>query len=281
MAEPRVASALYMPALHRGYVDFLEHPAYPIGILDRELVIDNLPRLERDIRALGAHMMTGIVAHLYPDREVREVSRETVGDFVEAFDIFMMPDEDVSRAFAERYLPHKQTAFITTFLRWDMRAATAEAVIPPDRIISTDELDQTMMRRAVIEGRRSPDWWRQVGALLVVDGEVIMQGHNRPYPTEHGTLETFGDPRSNFDAGKHIELQKNLHAEAGLVALAAHDGVRLEGADLYVSTFPCPPCAKSVAAAGIKRVFYREGYSLLDAEDVLRSQGVEIILVRD
>ena len=34
-----------------------------------------------------------------------------------------------------------------------------------------------------------------------------------------------------------------------------------------------------MAMAGIKRVFYAEGYSLLDAEQILKSFGVEIIRV--
>ena len=48
----------------------------------------------------------------------------------------------------------------------------------------------------------------------------------------------------------------------------------------FVSTFPCPVCAKSIAVAGIKKVYYCQGYSLLDAEDILRPYGVELIFVK-
>jgi len=54
----------------------------------------------------------------------------------------------------------------------------------------------------------------------------------------------------------------------------------LEDAYLYVTTFPCPVCAKSIAEAGIQKLYYSQGYSLLDAEDVLRAYGVKIVLVK-
>ncbi len=70
-----------------------------------------------------------------------------------------------------------------------------------------------------------------------------------------------------------------LHAEAGLVAQAAKEGMSLKGVDVYSEAFPCPPCAKQLAYAGIKRLFYRVGYKVLDGESILRSQGVEIVFV--
>ena len=63
----------------------------------------------------------------------------------------------------------------------------------------------------------------------------------------------FGDPRSNFDAGKNIELSKFIHAEASLIAQAAKQGAKLEGASIYVTTFPCPVCARLVATAGLRK----------------------------
>jgi hypothetical protein len=36
-----------------------------------------------------------------------------------------------------------------------------------------------------------------------------------------------------------------------------------------------------LAEAGIKKVYYQKGYSLLDAEEILKAYGVEIVLVQD
>jgi dCMP deaminase len=88
-----------------------------------------------------------------------------------------------------------------------------------------------------------------------------------------------GDPRGNFKAGQHLESSLALHAEASIVAQAAKSGISLEGADIYVDTFPCPPCAKQLAYSGIKTLCYRNGYAVLDGERILKSQGVKIIFV--
>ena len=83
-----------------------------------------------------------------------------------------------------------------------------------------------------------------------------------------------------FDAGEKHHLSNSIHAEASLVGKAAKDGIRLNNTNLYVTTFPCPTCAKLVAEAGIKKVYYQDGYSLSDAEDILKNSGVELILVK-
>ena len=38
-----------------------------------------------------------------------------------------------------------------------------------------------------------------------------------------------------------------MHAEARLIAAAAREGRATAGAVLYVTDFPCPPCAKLIA----------------------------------
>jgi dCMP deaminase len=88
-----------------------------------------------------------------------------------------------------------------------------------------------------------------------------------------------GDPRSNFNKGVHYEISTAAHAEARLIARAAREGIATEGAVLYVTDFPCPPCAKLIAAAGIAKLYSRRGYAVLDGNDVLEAAGVEIALV--
>ena len=46
---------------------------------------------------------------------------------------------------------------------------------------------------------------------------------------------------------------------------------------MYVTDFPCPPCAKLIAAAGIARLYFREGYAVLDGSDVLEGAGIEVV----
>lgn len=77
----------------------------------------------------------------------------------------------------------------------------------------------------------------------------------------------------------NIELSTALHAEAAIIAGAAKDGISLSGTDLYVSTFPCPGCARLVTAAGVARCFYAGGYSMLDGERIFDEGGVQLIFV--
>ncbi len=93
------------------------------------------------------------------------------------------------------------------------------------------------------------------------------------------SLYALGDPRGNFSWGERIELSNSLHAERSVIAQAARRGISVSGASLYVTTFPCPPCAMDIVEAGFSRLYYREGYSKVGAEDILRGGQIEIIKV--
>jgi dCMP deaminase len=62
--------------------------------------------------------------------------------------------------------------------------------------------------------------------------------------------------------------------------MAARRGISLEGKSMYVTTFPCPACGKLVAFSGIKNIYFKDGYAMLDSEDILKSQGVGIFQVQ-
>ena len=278
MTRPVVIA--YIPALHRGYVDFFrKYSGGTLYILDEELVRE-VPRMERDIRALAPGEVRAMVEGLKIFDRIAVLDKAALADLNGATASVVMPDEDVSRQFAETHLPGKKVEFVSVFLRWDKQISTKEFEVPPDRVISYDEADREMMCAAATAAAHSQDWWRQVGAVAAQDGKILLAAYNKSAPSDDYTLGPFGDPRSNFDAGERIELSKAIHAEAAVIAQAARRGIALAGASFYITTFPCPVCAKSIAAAGIKKLYYSKGYSLLDAEDVLRAAGVEIVLVK-
>ena len=269
----------YIPALHSGYLEFFKkYPSSRLFILGNEFVKEQ-PRLDRDIRALEPETLRQLIEALHIFQDVRVLDGKTLDWVKTAPEKIIMPDEDISRSFAAKYLANKEIEFVQTFLRWDMPTAVKEVAPKSDRVISSSDFDRIMMDVAATEAKKSPDWYRQIGAIIVKDKKPILIAHNSPLPSEY-SVGMLGDPRSNFDAGERIDLSKFVHAEAGLIAEAAKRGMPLEDTSLYVTTFPCPVCAKSVALAGIKRVYYRDGYSLLDAEDILKKFGVEIILVK-
>ncbi|MBX4210786.1 hypothetical protein KW783_02320 [Candidatus Parcubacteria bacterium] len=265
----------YIPALHQGYINFFKKYPGKLFILGSNFISEH-PRMDRDIRAIAPEEMKKIIESLSLVQTVSVLTNETLKNLKDTN--IVMPDEDISRAFSEKYLPGSNIKFDTTFLRWDKCIPTKQQTPSPERIISKDEFDKKIMKEAFKEAGKSSDWWRHIGGMIVKDGKVVLAAHNRPLPSDH-VHNIFGDPRSNFDAGVNIEISKFLHSEAALIAEAAKKGISLEGASLYVTTFPCPVCAKSICVSGVKKVYYSEGYSLLDAEDLFKTYGIELIQV--
>lgn len=58
-----------------------------------------------------------------------------------------------------------------------------------------------------------------------------------------------------------LEFGRIVHAEMLAITDAARRGIRLSGATLYCTTFPCHICARHIVASGIERVIYVEPYS--------------------
>lgn len=266
----------YVPAYHRGYAEFFAKFEGPIYVLDTDLVRTLYPKAERDVRALRATDMVALLRGRWSD--VHILDEEALPKLGSA--PITMPDEDISRIFAKKYLKGKKVAYAPSHLRWDSQWATKESPVPPNRTVSRSRLDQELMADAQSIAQKSPDWWRQVGAVIVKDGKTLLAGFNRPNHTDIYDLNAMGDPRSNFDAGVSYNLTTAEHSEAHIIAAAARAGTALEGVSIYVTTFPCPTCAKLIATAGIKKVYYAEGYSLVDAEATLSDAGIEIILVK-
>ncbi|WP_434386246.1 anti-phage dCTP deaminase [Melittangium boletus] len=57
-----------------------------------------------------------------------------------------------------------------------------------------------------------------------------------------------------------IEFMRPVHAEMASLMEAARRGVPVQGAVMYVTTFPCHECARHIIAAGISRVVYIDPY---------------------
>jgi deoxycytidylate deaminase len=57
-----------------------------------------------------------------------------------------------------------------------------------------------------------------------------------------------------------LEYGRSVHAEMNAITTAAREGISLEGASLYTTTFPCHECARHIIATGIKEVIYIEPF---------------------
>lgn len=268
----------YVPVVHRGYLELFRRYPHVLYVLD-EGVLSLVPYLARDVRACNPQVIAQMVHGLGIFGKIGVADGMKLSSLSMKHEEIVMPDEDISRAVAERFFHQDQVRFEQVFLRWHYRNAASESRPDADRTVTGEEAHLHFIRIVDEESRKSPDWWRQIGACAVRGGKMIVEArHNEHFPAEQSAY-IIGDPRTPFSAGERIDLSLAAHAERLIISDAARLGIVLDGADLYVTTFPCPGCAYAIATAGIRRVFYRDGYSLVDADKTLREHGVELIRV--
>ncbi len=279
MTPPDTAVVAYVPVLHEGYRRFLETHAAgrPVYVIGRELHADYRP-LAKDIRALEPSLVRDAIAAWGIASSVDVLDAAGAQRLAEAGTTLILPSEDVSYLVVERWFPRSPVIYDSVFLRWDKRRSV-ELLTPAARELPDDDAAWADLARAAeAAADTSIDWWRQVGAAARLADGTVLVAQNELGPTPLAAYVA-GDPRSNFFKGVHLELSLAAHAEARIIAAAARVGQALEGAEMYVTDFPCPPCAKLIAGAGVSRVYYRQGYAVLDGVDVLQAAGVDIICV--
>lgn len=270
----------YIPVLHEGYRRLFErHPeAKELAIFGAD-VIASYEHLVKDIRKLDPELVRKAVESWGCFDRVTLLDADAIKHLQETKTPLIVSDDDLTQELVQKYFSNNPIKTDTIFLRWDKKTSIEPTKISPDIEISEAEFDRQMIETTITEAEQSKDWWRRIGALVVKDERIILQAHNTYVPSDQMANDE-GDPRSNFKGGVHFESSLALHAEAALVAQAAKQGLSLQGTDVYAETFPCPPCAKQLAYSGIKRLFYRTGYNVLDGERILKSQGVQIIFVK-
>ena len=274
---PRYAVVALVPAIHAGYLSFFKKHPGTLYVIGKDFIVD-FPHIERDVRTPDFAELKEMLLSLGLFDDVVELTRESISK-IPADLAIVMPDDEITKGIQEKYLADRAVQFENIFLRWNRQISTAEFVVPPDRVVTEDALDKELMAQAKALMPRSSDWWRQIGTLIVKGGKPVVTGFNSHLPSDFN-LDSAGDPRSNFDAGISFDLSTAIHGEARAIALAAKQGIALEGASIYVTTFPCPTCAKLVVESGVKKVYYSSGYSLLDAEKIFKDFGIEVVLVK-
>lgn len=272
------AIVAYIPVLHEGYRRFFDAHKDAQGLfIINEAIAKSFVPLAKDIRALPPETIAMSLKAWNIFKSIRVADETDIRSLADADEV-VMPDDEVMRSLASLHLPDANVVFDPAFLRWDKHKATEKQSVQVDQIVSRDKKDRDIVLALFEEAEKSSDWWRHVAAGLVKDGKVISISHNTHVPSEYMPYVD-GDPRAEFSKGVNLELSTAIHAEALLIADAARQGISLDGASLYVTTFPCPPCAKLIAYSGIKKLYYAGGYGVLDGERVLKANGVEIIFV--
>jgi dCMP deaminase len=267
----------YVPVLHEGYRRFLEaHAAGRRAFVAGTDLYDDYRPLAKDIRRLDPALVAESIAAWGLCSEVAVLDAPGALELAAASPTITLPDEDVSHRIVERFFPRCEVLYDSVFLRWDKTRSVRLLTPRPSRTLPFDDAIGELAQAAEEAAARSVDWWRQVGAAI-----QLPDGRTAAATNEHNphrlSAYAVGDPRANFHKGVHLEISTATHAEARLIADAARTGTPTEGAVVYVTDFPCPPCAKLIAAAGVSRLYFRTGYAVADGQDVLDAAGVEVV----
>lgn len=267
----------YIPVLHSGYIKFLEdHGSASVYLVPGEM--SELKFFNKDIRAISPEKMAEALAALGINRFVGVLTPQTIEVINREDDVLIMPDEEISREIYEKHFKSRKVVFEDVFLRWHRRKLEEQAEVKPDFLLPMEGFLKNVLQVGLREASKSPDWWLQVGAVIWKDKKILLKGFNTHVPIPRIT-EVFGDPRAFSSRGKNIELTTALHAEAGLISTAAKFGIPLRGNSIFVTVFPCPPCAKLIANSGLKWLYYLDGYSVLEGANYLKQEEVRIIKV--
>ncbi|GIK83456.1 MAG: hypothetical protein BroJett025_00780 [Patescibacteria group bacterium] len=280
---------VYLPVIHAGYLHFLEsHKNADIFITNEsliELIDQEFDYLRKEIRAISPTQAEVSLEALLPERKISLLSANDLPFLDEPGQEIILPKEDIFIWIARKYLTKSKIVFDDTFLRWN-RENTLEKQSVQNKQTKTEknfgELIQSLVAKTKKTAQLSSDWWRQVGALVFSEKphKIIAIAHNHHLPSPY-TPYIDSDPRNSFHKGEHIDLSTAVHAEAAIIADCAKKGVPLQGTSMYVSTFPCPVCAKQIAASGIAKLYYSDGYSILDGERILTNSNVKVVLIND
>ncbi|MBF7115323.1 ComE operon protein 2 [Pediococcus pentosaceus] len=130
--------------------------------------------------------------------------------------------------------------------------------------------DQYFMTQATLLSLRSTCTRLSVGAVIVRDRRVIAGGYN-------GSVS--GDVHC-IDEGCYLvegHCVRTIHAEMNAVLQCAKFGVATDGAEVYVTDFPCLQCTKMLLQSGIIKINYLRNYHNDQyAVELLKRKNVEI-----
>ena len=130
---------------------------------------------------------------------------------------------------------------------------------------------------AQLASTRSTCLRRRVGAVLVKEKKILATGYNgapsgSPHCLEVGCLREL----EKVPSGERHELCRGLHAEQNAIIQAAYHGVSIQGSVLFCTNFPCVICSKMLINAGIRTIYFLDGYPDPLAEKMLSDAGMNL-----
>ena len=130
--------------------------------------------------------------------------------------------------------------------------------------------NQYFMSQSYLLKSRSTCQRLAVGAVVVREKRMIAGGYNG---SVSGGVHC-------IDEGCYVvdgHCVRTIHAEMNALLQCSKFGVAAEGAEIYVTHFPCLHCTKAIIQAGIMAVYYGEDYKNDPyAIELLQQSGVRV-----
>jgi dCMP deaminase len=138
--------------------------------------------------------------------------------------------------------------------------------------------EEYFMDIAILVAKRSTCLRRAVGALIVKDKRILATGYNgAPSGIRHCVEVNCLRETLNIASGQRHELCRGIHAEQNAIIQAAYHGAPIKDANLYCTNLPCSFCTKIIINAGIRKIYYQEGYADELSKDMLAEAEIEVI----
>lgn len=99
-----------------------------------------------------------------------------------------------------------------------------------------------------------------IGSVLVLNDSIVGRGHNRR--VQRGSAILHGEIDALENAGRLTAAQ-------------------YRASTIYTTLSPCDMCTGAILLYGIPKVVVAENSTFMGAEDLLRSRGVEVVVVDD
>ena len=127
--------------------------------------------------------------------------------------------------------------------------------------------DEYFQNIVLCTAQRSSCHRLQVGCILVKDNRIISQGYN-------GSLA--GHPHESVIVDNHE--MATIHAEQNAIIDCAKRGVSCQGANAYITHFPCIHCLKMLVQSGIQTIYYIHDYK--NCTDMLKTLHITTPIIQ-
>ncbi|MEM5564543.1 nucleoside deaminase [Psychroserpens sp. AS72] len=119
----------------------------------------------------------------------------------------------------------------------------------------------TFLEEAINEAKKGlQEGGIPIGSVIVHKNKILGKGHNRR--VQEGSVILHGEMDALENAGRQ---KASVYKESVL----------------YTTLSPCPMCTGTILLYGIPKVVIGEHQTFMGEEDLLKSKGVEVIVVND